>query len=84
MLIKEKNGSLTVNVNGGEVTMSTRSYGMMGKTYKTAQEAFKDADYYVAIQRPEKNEQGVFWGFVGALLIVAIFGYGFYLTINRF
>jgi hypothetical protein len=64
--------------------MSTRSYGMMGKTYKSAQEAFKDADYYVAIQRPEKSEQGVFWGFVGALLIVAIFGYGFYLTINRF
>ena len=84
MLIKEKNGSLTVNVNGGKVTMSTRSYGMMGKTYKTAQEAFKDADYYVAIQRPEKSEQGVFWGFVGALLIVAIFGYGFFLTINRF
>jgi len=64
--------------------MSTRSYGMMGKTYKSAQEAFKDADYYVAIQRPEKSEQGVFWGFVGALLIVAIFGYGFFLTINRF
>ena len=84
MLIKEKNGSLTVNVNGGEVTMSTRSYGMMGKTYKSAQEAFKDADYYVAIQRPEKSEQGLFWGFVGALLIVAIFGYGFYLTISRF
>jgi len=71
-------------VNGGKVTMSTRSYGMMGKTYKSAQEAFKDADYYVAIQRPEKSEQGVFWGFVGALLIVAIFGYGFFLTINRF
>ena len=84
MLVREKNGSLTVNVNGGEVTMSTRSYGMMGKTYKSAQEAFKDAEYYVAIQRPEKSEQGVFWGCVGALLIVAIFGYGFYLTINRF
>jgi len=84
MLIKEKNGSLTINVNGGEVTMSTRSYGMMGKTYKSAQEAFGDANYYVAIQRPEKSEQGVFWGFVGALLIVAIFGYGFYLTISRF
>jgi len=84
MLVKEKDGSLTVNVNGGKVTMSTRSYGMMGKTYKSAQEAFKDADYYVAIQRPEKSEQGVFWGFVGALLIVAIFGYGFFLTINRF
>jgi hypothetical protein len=64
--------------------MSTRSYGMMGKTYKSAQEAFKDAEYYVAIQRPEKSEQGVFWGFVVALLIVAIFGYGFYLTISRF
>ena len=84
MLIKEKNGSLTINVNGGEVTMSTRSYGMMGKTYKSAQEAFKDADYYVAIQRPEKSEQGVFWGLVVALAFVGVFGYGFFLTINRF
>jgi len=64
--------------------MSTRSYGMMGKTYKTAQEAFKDAEYYVAIQRPQKNESSVFWGFLGALAFVAVFGYGFWLTINRF
>jgi len=84
MLVKEKDGSLTVNVNGGKVTMSTRSYGMMGKTYKSAQEAFGEPDYYVAIQRPAKSEQGVFWGLVVALLIVAIFGYGFYLTISRF
>jgi hypothetical protein len=57
---------------------------MMGKTYKTAQEAFKDADYYVAIQRPQKSEYGAFWGFVWALSFVAVFGYGFWLTINRF
>ena len=84
MLVREKNGSLTVNVNGGEVTMSTRSYGMMGKTYTTTQEAFGEPDYYVAIERPAKSEQGMFWGFVVALLIVGIFGYGFYLTISRF
>ena len=84
MLIREKNGSLTINVNGGEVTMSTRSVGMIGKTYKTTQEAFGDADYYVAIQRPEKSEYGAFWSFVWALAFVAVFGYGFWLTINRF
>lgn len=37
--------------------MSTRSFGMVGKTYKTASEAFKDADYATAIQRPAKG----FW-----------------------
>ena len=84
MLIKEKNGSLTINVNGGEVTMSTRSYGMMGKTYTTAQEAFGDANYYVAIERPQQTEHGLIWGLLGALMIVGIFGYGFYLTISRF
>lgn len=64
--------------------MSTRSVGMMGKTYKTAQEAFKDSDYYVAIQRPQQNEYSVFWGFLGALAFVGVFGYCFYLTIMRF
>jgi len=84
MLAREKNGSLTVNVNGGEVTMSTRSFGMVGKSYKTAQEAFKDADYYVAIQKPQQSEHGLIWGLLGALAFVAVFGYGFYLTITRF
>ena len=43
MIVKEKNGSLTINCNQGEATMSTRSFGMVGKSYKTASEAFKDA-----------------------------------------
>lgn len=56
MLIKEKNGSYTVNVNEGEITMSTRNVGMVGKTYKTASEAFKDATWSTAITRPEETE----------------------------
>jgi hypothetical protein len=64
--------------------MSTRSAGMLGKTYKTSQEAFKDADYYVAIEKPQQNEYSVIWGFLGALAFVAVFGYCFYLTIMRF
>jgi len=31
MLIKEKNGSLTINVNQGEVIMSTRSLAACGR-----------------------------------------------------
>ena len=84
MLIKEKNGSYTVNVNGGEITMSTRSYGMVGKSYSSASEAFKDATWSTAIQRPQENEHGFVWGLLGALILVSIFGYGFYLTIIRF
>jgi len=84
MIVAEKNGSLTINCKKGETTMSTRSFGMVGKTYKTAQEAFKDADYYVAIQRPQQNEHGLIWGLLGALTFVSVFGYGFYLTISRF
>jgi hypothetical protein len=55
---------------------------MMGKSYTTTQEAFGEPDYYVAIQRPEKSEQGVFWGFVGALAFVGVFGYSLFLTIR--
>jgi hypothetical protein len=83
-MIAEKDGSFTINCKQGEITMSTRSFGMVGKTYKSASEAFKDADYYVAIERPKQNEHGLFWGFLGALLFVGVFGYGFFLTINRF
>jgi hypothetical protein len=67
MLIKEKNGSYTVNVNGGEVTMSTRSFGMVGKTYKSASEALKDASWCTAIQRPDKSEYSHFWSILGVL-----------------
>ena len=40
--------------------MSTRSFGMVGKTYKTASEAFKDADYACAITKP----QSCFWAWI--------------------
>lgn len=64
--------------------MSTRSLGMVGKTYKTASDAFKDADYATAITRPESPDLSGFGAFCGGMLFVAVFGYGFYLTIGRY
>ena len=84
MLIKEKNGSLTINCKQGEATMSTRSFGMVGKTYKSASEAFREPDYYTAIQRPQKSRYGEFWGFIGALFFVATFGYIFWQGLTHF
>ena len=84
MLIREKNGSLTLNCKQGEVTMSTRSFGMVGKTYKSASEAFREPDYYTAIQRPQKSCYGEFWGFVAALFFVATFGYIFWQGLTHF
>ena len=58
--------------------MSMRSFGMMGKTYKTASEAFKDADYANAIEIHQKTDYDYVWvvlvclitmGFVAALFI---------------
>ena len=78
MIYQEKDGSFTINVNKGEITMSTRSFGMVGKSYKTASEAFKDADYANAIEIPKKAEYDYVWvvlvclitmGFVAALFI---------------
>ena len=40
--------------------MSTRTFGMIGKTYRTASEAFKDADYATAITRPQSS----FWAWI--------------------
>jgi hypothetical protein len=57
---------------------------MVGKSYKSASEAFKDADYANAIERPADSGYSWFWGFVGALVAIAVFGYCFYLTISRF
>jgi len=50
--------------------MSTRSFGMMGKTYKTTQEAFKEADYYTAIQRPQQSEYSHIWCILGVLCVL--------------
>jgi len=80
MLIREKNGSLTLNCKQGEVTMSTRSFGMIGKTYKTASEAFKDAAWSTAITRPEKSEYSHIWSILAALSAVAFVIY----LLNRF
>jgi hypothetical protein len=54
--------------------MSTRSFGMMGKTYRTTQEAFREPDYYTAIQRPHQSEYShlwvIFWVLAGLGIIV--------------
>ena len=63
--------------------MSTRNLGMVGKTYKTASEAFKDANYATAIQRPQSFNIDGFNGFIMALVFVAIFAYGFWQTISH-
>jgi hypothetical protein len=62
--------------------MSTRSLGMMGKTYKSVSEAFKDADYATAIQRPKSSDYDGFGAFCGGMLFVAVFAYGFWRTIS--
>ena len=62
--------------------MSTRSQGMVGKTYKSSSEAFKDADYASAIQRPESSDFSGFGAFCGGMLFVAVFAYSFYRTLG--
>ena len=62
--------------------MSTRSHGMVGKTYKSASEAFKDADYASAIQRPESSDFSGFGAFCGGILFLVVFGYSFWRTIG--
>jgi len=47
--------------------MSTRNYGMVGKTYNSASEAFNDATWCTAIQRPDKSEYSHFWAILGVL-----------------
>ena len=80
MLVKEKNGSLTINCKRGEATMSTRSFGMVGKSYKTTSEAFKDATWSTAITRPEKNEYSHIWSILAVLSTVELVVY----VLNRF
>jgi hypothetical protein len=78
MLIKEKDGSLTINCKG--VTMSTRNFGMVGKTYNSASEAFKDATWSTAITRPEKSEYHHIWSVLAVLSAVGLTIY----ILNRF
>jgi len=53
---------------------------MVGKTYKSASEAFKDATWSTAIQRPEKSEYHHIWGVLGVLSAVVLTLY----VLNRF
>ena len=62
--------------------MSTRSKGMVGKTFKSVSEAFKDADYASAIQIPESSDFSGFGAFCGGMLFVAVFAYSFYRTLG--
>ena len=55
---------------------------MVGKTYKSTQEAFKDAEYATAIIRPTSSSLDGIGAFLGAIVFVAIFAYCFWLTIN--
>jgi len=67
-MILEKDGSYTINVNGGSV--STRNFGMVGKAYRNASEAFRDADYATAIEMPEKAEYDHVWAVLGVLVAI--------------
>jgi len=57
--------------------MSTRNFGMVGKTYKSASEAFKDATWSTAIEVPNKSEYdhlwAIFWVLSALFVIVWIF-----------
>ena len=72
MIYQEKDGSYTINCNEGEITMSTRSFGMVGKSYKTASEAFRDADYANPIEIPEKSDSD-YLGVIAVCLLSAGF-----------
>ena len=52
--------------------MSTRSLGMVGKTYKSCSEAFKDADYATAMEMPQKTEYDHVWAVLGALTALGL------------
>ena len=62
--------------------MSTRSQGMVGKSYKSASEAFKDADYASAIERHQSSDFSGFGAFCGGMLFLVVFAYGFYRTLG--
>jgi hypothetical protein len=47
--------------------MSTRNFGMVGKTYTNASEAFKDASWSTAIERPNKSENDHLWAILWVL-----------------
>ena len=52
--------------------MSTRNFGMVGKTYTSASEAFKDASWSTAIERPSKSENDHLWAILWVLLALGL------------
>ena len=52
--------------------MSTRNFGMVGKAYRSASEAFKDADYATAMEMPQKTEYDHVWAVLGALTALGL------------
>jgi hypothetical protein len=52
------------------------------KTPRTQSEAFKDADYANALERPEQSDFSGFGAFCGGMLFVAVFAYGFWRTLG--
>ena len=55
--------------------MSTRNFGMVGKTYKSTSEAFKDASYAYSIEPPMKDEYSTFWSVLGVLTALGLILY---------
>jgi hypothetical protein len=45
---------------------------MVGKTYKTASEAFKDASYAYSIEPPMESEYSTFWSVLGVITALGI------------
>ena len=52
--------------------MSTRSFGMVGKSYNTASEAFRDAKYATALEMPQKTEYDHIWAVLGVLTALGL------------
>ena len=52
--------------------MSTRSFGMVGKSYKSTAEAFRDAEYATALEMPKKGEYDHFWAVLGVLVALGL------------
>ena len=52
--------------------MSTRSFGMVGKSYSSASEAFKDADYAQGIEMPQQSEYAHLWAIFGVIAALGL------------
>jgi hypothetical protein len=52
--------------------MSTRNTGMVGKTYKSASEAFKDATWSTAIEMPNESEYDYLWAVLGVIAALGL------------